>query len=73
MQCNFRIKFDGAEPSQTETEAVMADSIIAVYNWTSRPNCKGRCWSERHALQDLVYHFGNITVLCEIFLHNGVE
>lgn len=42
MQCNFRIRFDDAEPSQMETEDVMADSIMAAYNWTGRLNCGGR-------------------------------
>lgn len=55
MQCNFRIKFDDAEPSQMETEDMMADSIMTVYNWLH-----GKELERVHALVDLLGHGGFI-------------
>ncbi|KAK2821229.1 hypothetical protein Q7C36_020572 [Tachysurus vachellii] len=60
MQCNFRIKFDDAEPSQMETEDMMADSIMAVYNRSSGLNCHGKELERVHALVDLLHPGGFI-------------
>lgn len=64
MRCNFRIRFDDAEPSQMETEDVTADSIMAVYSLTGWLNCRGKVPEWVHAPLHLLRLFLPVFLSC---------